>query len=118
MAVLTKTALKNKYLTGAIPTQSDYSDFIDTTGSVDQDIVGTAGTITIPARSRLTAVVMWSATANTFKIGTAAGLNDIDEMSVGAGNYADFDIARFSIAGEVIHITATTTDFSVWYKIQ
>lgn len=102
--------IKGYFETGDVPTQSQFYQFFEgiffkDTGLGTEGTLAAAGTIAIPAKGKLQSIVFWTASNQWVKVGDSAGADDYIDQELTAGVPFELDIAKFSIAGQTIHLT-------------
>lgn len=127
MAIKTDTELKAYYVTGAIPTEAQYADFIDSKRSVNdivpQDEVEKAApysasvgsSVAIPASSLLFCAVCIPTGSGTVLIGSTPGGNEYFDAAVTSGNTEIFDFKAYISSAASIYVGGTATGSVKFY---
>lgn len=106
----TKAEIKGFFQTGDVPTEAQFYAFFDSIywlaeGLALTGTLNAAGVINIPATRELLKITFWSATGQNVKLGTSVGAGDLFDEELTANTPLSFDLSRFSIAGENVHLT-------------
>ena len=108
--------------TGDKPTQQEFYDWLDSFfhkefGLGTEVTFSPSGGFGVPAKGDLWKITIWSTSAQTVKIGTTAGGAELAEEDILANEPLTIILNRFSLAGEMVHVTGTAALNAKYYII-